>query len=95
MSDAQFVVKYYNRKILMTLDLNQLVHELLEVRGNRVSVEFMPMTADEQEECSTRMDEIAGLIAVDTRFWLFEIGDANQPIRRPDLETRIVDLGRK
>lgn len=79
----------------MTLDLNQLVHELLEFRGDRISVKFVPMTADEQEECSTRKDDSFGLIAVDTRFWMLEIDDANRPIRRPDLESRIVELGRK
>lgn len=95
MAEARFVVRYFNRRMLMTLDLNQLVHELLECRGDRVSVEFAPMTADEQDACSTRNEDIAGLTAINTRFWLLETDDANQPIRRPDLEARIVDLGQK
>lgn len=95
MSSNRFVVKYFDRKMLMTLDLNQLVHELLDTHGDQVSVEFVPMDAAEQKRCSSRNEDLAGLIAVEKRFWLHELDESNQPVRRPDLEARIVDLGQK
>lgn len=85
------MVKYHNRRMLLTLDLNELVKVLVDEFGPSLVLQLEEMT--EGERVATR-DHQDGLDIVRERFQLFVTG-AEGPVRRQDLERVIVQQGRK
>lgn len=77
----QVRVLYYSQRLLQALDLNHLVSILLEEYGERVSVEFAPMSAAERASLE-RFEPPVTL--VERRIFIVE--DGGEPKRRVDLE---------
>ena len=86
------VVKYHNRRMLLTLDLNALVEVIMATYGDGTSIEFMPMTDDERDETL----ESPNLVnAVRERFWILEVNSDLTTKRRMELEVAAVESGVK
>lgn len=93
MSDSRIVVKYHNRRMLLTVDLNVLLDTLFDAYGDGVIVEFAGMDEREKAESS---DAVEGLRAVRDRFRIYEAGPPPFGARRrEDLEQAAVAGGRK
>lgn len=84
-------VKYHNRRMLLTVDLDCLFRVLEEAFGQEVSVSLEPMS-DTEQKMTTRDD--GQILAVLERFWVLE-QKGGAYLRRPDLETKIQREGRK
>ncbi len=92
MSEHKIVIKYYNIKMLMTLDCNMLLRTIIEIYGNNICIQYLHMSQAEQNSASSIID---GMTAVNTRFEVYEsVGDSKYQ-RRIDLEERIVNQGIK
>ncbi len=92
MSLAHIVVKYHNRRMLLTVDANALFAALFDAYGDEVAVEFKPMNEMERREST---DETKGLRLVRDRFRVFEVSDSDVITRRPDIEQTAVSRGVK
>jgi hypothetical protein len=86
------VVKYYSRRMLLTVDLGALLNTLFNTYGDDVTVEFMAMSELEQRAST---EESAAVPIVRDRFQVFDIGEANETRRRPDVEQAAVAAGVK
>ncbi len=85
------VIKYFNLKMLLTLDVNKMVEVLINEYGSDLTVEFKHMSNQEQAQSSK---VIHTFTAVRERFQVFENKDS-ELIRKPDLEHKIVKEGIK
>jgi hypothetical protein len=92
MTENRIVVKYHNRRMLLTVDLNALFDTLFDAYVDDLIVEFVEMN-DQEKAAST--DEVEGLRAVRERFHLLETGLPTGVRRRKDLEKAAVAVGRK
>jgi hypothetical protein len=86
------VVKYYSRRMLLTVDLGALLNTLFNTYGDDVTVEFMAMSELERRAST---EESAPVPIVRDRFQVFEIGEATGTRRRPDVEQAAVAAGVK
>jgi len=89
---GRIVVKYHNRRMLLTVDLNELFDTLLEACGDGVGVEFAGMDEREKAESNEVVD---GIRAVLDRILILEMGPSTEARRREDLEKAAVAGGRK
>lgn len=92
MSGSRIVVKYHNRRMLLTVDLNALFDTLFDAYDDGVIVEFAEM--DEREKAEST-EAVEGLRAVRERFHILETGLPTGVRRRKDLEQAAVAVGRK
>jgi hypothetical protein len=92
MSGSRIVVKYHNRRMLLTVDLNALLGTLFDAYGDGVTVEFAEMSERERAES---IDQVEGVRAVRDRFRIFEAGPPSGVRRWEDLEQAAVADGRK
>jgi hypothetical protein len=92
MSGSRIVVKYHNRRMLLTVDLNALLDTLFDAYGDGVIVEFAEMNEREKAES---IDAVEGLRAVRDRFRIYDVGSPSGARRREDLEQAAVAGGRK
>lgn len=81
------IIKYYNLKILLTIDLNKLIEMIIHEYGDSIQLELQVMTKSEKEQVSTME---SGILRIIERFWIIENDQ-----RRKDLEESIIDEGRK
>lgn len=86
------VVKYYSRRMLLTVDLSALLNTLFDAFGDEVSVEFMAMNELERRAST---EETAPVPVVRDRFQVFDIGAETGTRRRPDVEQAAVAAGAK
>jgi hypothetical protein len=86
------VVKYYSRRMLLTVDLGALLNTLFDTYGGDVTVEFMAMSELERRAST---EESAPVPIVRDRFQVFDIGEASGMQRRPDVEQAAVAAGVK
>jgi hypothetical protein len=88
------VVKYHNRRMLLTVDLETLFTTLFDAFGEDVSVRFVPMNESERRESSEIVD--FEIIAVRERFQIFEASPGEHGMRRrQDLEQTATGRGQK
>jgi len=92
MNIIRILVKYYNRKMLMTVDISALLAVLFEAYHEDISVEFQAMSESERQLSSHLSDH--GIVAVDQRFQVIELC-ASGARRRTDLEVRAIAVGQK
>jgi len=76
----------------MTLDLNTLLRVLLEEFGEHIELQVDPMT---EEERAAAEDRTRPITKVTNRLMIFDLSNSELPVRREDLEQRIVQQGRK
>jgi hypothetical protein len=74
-------IKFYSMKLLLTVDLNGLVHSLQREFGQDLEINFAPMTQSEKGEAS---EDVSGIEKVNDR--LIVLVDME---RRQDLENSI------
>ena len=86
------VVKYYSRRMLITVDIPTLLDALFDAYGDDVSVEFVAMSESERREST---DAAGAVPAVRDRFQVFDIQQASGPRRRSDLERVAIAAGAK
>ena len=92
MSIRELTLVYHSQKMLMTLDLNQLMRVLLSEIGDNLRLTVMPMTPAERNAAE---DHSGPLTLVPTRFMLREQRPDGTLMRREDLEARVIREGRK
>jgi hypothetical protein len=92
MSEPNFLVLFHSVRMLLTLDLNEMIQVLMEAFGTNIAVTFRPMS--EAERVSAEY-ECQGITMVRSRFILKQIRDDGSEVRLAELEERIVDQGRK
>lgn len=92
MDTNSVLIKYHNRKMLMTLDLNMLVNVLMDAFGDTFVLEFKEM--DESEKVRTS-ENVKGIQAVTERFWVLEDIGNQEYRRRLDLEEKTIREGMK
>lgn len=86
------LIKYHNRRMLLTIDLQSLFTTLFDAFGDEVEVRFLAMTESERLDSAEIVD---GIPAIRERFWIIEMETKDLPRRRNDLEQRCVSRGRK
>lgn len=91
-AEKSFILKYHNRKMLLTLDLNALVEVITQADGDETTIHILPMTHEERADA---LDDIGLVDAVRERFWILESGPDESLQRRTDLESQIVGTGQK
>jgi hypothetical protein len=91
-SPTHMVVKYHNRRMLLTVDTNALFVALFDAYGDDVAVEFVPMNQMERQEST---EEVKGIRLVRDRIRVFEVSDSDGIRRRPDIEQTAVSRGVK
>ena len=77
----QVRILYYSQRLLEAIDLNHLVSILLQEYGERVNVEFAPMSAAEKASLKRFVPPVN---LVERRIFIVE--DGGEPRRRRDLE---------
>lgn len=87
-----FIVKYHNRKMLLTLDLNALVEVITQADGDETTIHILPMARQERAET---LGDVGLVNTVRERFWILESGPDESLQRRTDLESQIVATGKK
>jgi hypothetical protein len=92
MSANHLVVKYHNRRMLMTVDLGALFATLFDAYGDGAIIEFAPMDERERDESVEVVDSIP---LVQERFRVIETGPRSGPRRRRDLELSAIAIGQK
>ena len=91
MEQSTLIIRYYDERMLLTLDLTTLIGILLREFHAPLELHFEPMSAEERDQVSEMVD---GIRAVRERFWLFHTaGDTLS--RLQDLERRVVKQGQK
>jgi hypothetical protein len=86
------IVRYYSARMLLTVDLNTLTSALFDAYGEDVTIEFVAMSEAQRTE-STQNSQLVHL--VQDRFQIFELRAATNRLRRPDIEQKAIQLGRK
>jgi hypothetical protein len=89
---TRIVVKYHNRRMLLTVDTNALFAALFDAYDGDVTVEFVPMNEMERHEST---EEVKGLRLVRERFQVFEGSGVSVMKRRPDIEQAAITKGVK
>jgi hypothetical protein len=92
MEIAKIILKYYSLKMLLTVDLNNLITVLLSVFGESIQLDLLAMNEDERLHCSSSEE---GILRVNERIWVLEVRQDGSAHRREDLEQRIVEEGQK
>ena len=92
MSSYTVVVKYHNRKMLATIDLNSLINVLMQSYGDGTTIRFEPMNASEREQT---LEDVGGIAGVRERFWILEDCGEGRLRRQPKLEETVVSKGVK
>jgi hypothetical protein len=88
----RIVVKYFDRRMFLTLDLQTLFVTLFDVYGDGANIEIAEM--DEREKAEST-EAVKGFQAIRERFRILETTLSNGVRRRKDLEELAVALGRK
>jgi hypothetical protein len=92
MTANRLVVKYHNRRMLLTVDINALFTSLFRVYDDEIRVEFVPMNETEQNETT---DAVVGMRVVRDRFQMFEVSEGGEMRRRADIEQAAIASGAK
>jgi hypothetical protein len=92
MKISKIIVKYYSKKMLLTIDLSNLVEVLISVFGESIQLDLLVMNEEERLQCSSSEE---GIIRVNDRIQVFEVQQDGSTNRREDLEQRIVNEGQK
>lgn len=88
---SSVIVKYFNRRMLWTVDLSVLFSTLFDAFGDDLAVQFLPMNEDERKMAS---DETNIVVGVKDRIFLFEMV-SGEVRRRADLEAIALRIGQK
>ena len=87
------IVRYFDRRMLATIDLSSLFLEILKDSKAGESITFVPMTNDEMASAMVPDSPING---IRDRFTVWEVNDdEGVPVRRRDIERNAVHLGVK
>jgi hypothetical protein len=92
MVNNHVLVKYYDRRMLLTVDISALLSTLFDAYGDDVIIEFMAMDETERREST---DESEAVPIVRDRFQVFEMQKAAEARRRPDIEQAAIAAGVK
>ncbi|MCA9030656.1 MAG: hypothetical protein KDA69_15340 [Planctomycetaceae bacterium] len=92
MERNRIIIRYYNRRMLLTVDVNALLQTVFDACGDRVGIEFAEMDETEQEGVVELID---GMRAIRNRFYILEMTPGEDILRREDLEKLSVAVGRK
>lgn len=92
MGHDQVVVKYHNRRMLLTVDIHTLLRTVFDAFGDEVTVAFVAMTEAERRES---LDESGEIPLVRDRFQVFEVRAPAEARRRPDIERAAIAAGAK
>jgi len=92
MAPNRIVVKYFNERMLLTVDLQTLFTFLFEEYGDGVNIAFAEMDVLEKSQSS---EDVDGILAVRDRFHILETTHTNDVRRRDDLERLAAHFGRK
>jgi hypothetical protein len=88
----KLLLRFYNKKMLLTLDIETLLFLILEECGYSVILDIEEMTEDER---GLAEDRTGAIPHVATRFILEDHTHPDRPRRLEDLEYRIVQYGQK
>lgn len=92
MEQNRIVIKYYDRRMLLTVDIHTLLNVVFDNYGDSVKIELVEM--DDQEK-DTSVETIEGIRAIRERFQILEIKSPDGVQRRKDLENLAIAIGTK
>ncbi|MCA8992937.1 MAG: hypothetical protein KDA88_13190 [Planctomycetaceae bacterium] len=92
MERSRIIIKYYNRRMLLTVDVNALLQTVFDACGDRVGIEFAEMDEVEKDGAT---EIIEGMRAIRNRSYILEMTSGEDILRREDLEKLSVAVGRK